>query len=99
MRIVEINYSKKSISDQESIWVYTFNSWSKVQADKYLRELTRSINHLKSFPFSNPIIKSLPGSIRVYKVRNHLICYSVTASHSILVVRVLHTNMKIRSIL
>ncbi|WP_288369658.1 type II toxin-antitoxin system RelE/ParE family toxin [uncultured Algoriphagus sp.] len=51
--------SQKAIEDLESIWVYTFQNWSKEQADRYYKLIIQEIEYLAKDPFSGKSLK--PG--------------------------------------
>jgi len=65
--------SQKAIEDLESIWVYTFQNWSKEQADLYYKLIIQEIEYVAKDPFSGKSLKSLRKDYRVSKVKSHLI--------------------------
>lgn len=49
-----MNYriSREAYLDLENIWLYTFENWSKTQADKYIKLIISEIERLAEIPKS-----------------------------------------------
>lgn len=88
--------SQKAIEDLESIWVYTFQNWSKEQADRYYKLIIQEIEHVAKDPFSGKSLKSLRKDYRVSKVKSHLILYRKKENEPVEIVRILHSAMDIK---
>ncbi len=85
--------SNMAIQDLNSIWFYTFQKWSKKQADKYYRELISEIKNVAmNFIDGNPVTQIRAG-YRSSKVNSHVIFYKLGIDNIVEVVRVLHMSM------
>ncbi|MGM0943676.1 MAG: type II toxin-antitoxin system RelE/ParE family toxin [Bacteroidota bacterium] len=88
--------SQKAIEDLESIWVYTFQNWSKEQADRYYKLIIQEIEYVAKEPFSGKSLKILQKDYRVSKVKSHLIFYRNKENEPVEIVRILHSALDIK---
>ena len=89
--------SKKASIDLEEIWLYTFENWSREQADRYFNLLLDEIEFITENPESGKSINHIRENYRVVKVKSHLIFYKITDEHLIEVIRILHERMDIEN--
>lgn len=90
--------SVKATEDLEQIWLYTFEHWSKQQADRYLELIFNEVAYLAQNPNSGRDFGHVREHYRCSKVKSHLIFYKVIEEHDIIeVIRVLHERMDIRT--
>ena len=88
----------KALEDIEKIWLYTFENWSKEQADRYVNLMFDEIQHLAERPESGRDFGDVRKSYRCSKVKSHLIFYKVfEKKNGIEVIRVLHERMDIEN--
>lgn len=93
----KVRISEYAISDLEKIWLFTFNKWSKEQADRYHNlildeiefialnfELCRKMDHIRS-------------GYRMSKVKSHLVFFRKATDDSIEIIRILHQSMDIEN--
>ena len=91
--INDYRISKMAIQDLNSIWYYSFENWSKKQADKYYRELISEIKNVaKNFIDGKPVTQVRAG-YRSSKVNSHVIFYKLGTDNIVEVVRILHEHM------
>jgi len=84
--------------DLENIWFYTFENWSKEQADSYLNLLLDKIEHLAENPETGFDFSSVRKGYFKVRVKSHIIFYKIeNESKSIEIIRVLHQRMDIES--
>lgn len=89
--------SEKAISDLEEIWLYTYNKWSKAQADKYYRLIINEIEAIaNNYDFCKNIDYIKPG-YRMSKVKSHLIFFRTASNKVIEIIRILHQSMDIEN--
>jgi toxin ParE1/3/4 len=67
--------SKKAISDLEEIWLYTFETWSSEQADKYYHLIIDKIDSICSSKTAGKSMEHIRKGYRASKVKSHLIFY------------------------
>ncbi len=90
--------SNEANNDLEKIWLYTFETWSIDQADRYFNLILDEIEHLSK----NPTIGKDMGYIRKgyfrSKVNTHFIFYRINnEKKEIEIIRILHEQMDIDS--
>jgi len=90
--VLKITKSLAAENDLINIWVYSFDNWGVVQADKYLDQL----NHGFKFIAENPLVGTNCDDIRKgyfsYPIKRHLVFYKIE-SKVLIIVRVLGTEM------
>lgn len=84
--------SELAINDLNSIWLYTFNKWSKEQADRYYRLIIDEIEFISK----NQGIGKIFKSYRYSPIKSHLIYYREIKDGKIEIVRILHQRMEIK---
>jgi len=80
--------SPKAISDLESIWHYSAQTWSVEQADRYIDSLASSFDVLVSHPELARERTEFNPPVRIHLHQKHLIIYTIAAAH-ILIIRIL----------
>jgi toxin ParE1/3/4 len=95
--MVEIVISEKAVEDLNNIWIYTAETWSVEQANRYYNLIMDEIEFL-SKNFNTTIdFGSTRKGYRYSKVKSHLIFLRQMNSTEIEVVRILHEKMDIRN--
>lgn len=67
--------SAKAIKDLENIWLYTFETWSQKQADRYYNLLIKEFEYISKYFEEGKSMKSIKHGYRATKVKSHLIFY------------------------
>jgi len=88
--------SKKAIADLEEIWLYTVETWSVAQADRYYNLIIEEINYICKNSMSGKSMEHVRKGYRASKVKSHLIFYRVLPDR-IEVIRILHERMDIEN--
>lgn len=88
---------QKLYKDLEDIWSYTFETWSKDQADRYYNLLVGEIEYVAKDFESGKSMEHIKQGYRASKVKSHLIFYSKGEDDATEIVRVLHQKMDIES--
>lgn len=94
MKKLGIVLHQAAISDLEEIWLYTLESWSVEQADRYHELLFKEIEFLSRKPTSGKSISDLRAGYFSSKVKSHFIFYKFS-SDELEIVRILHESMDI----
>ncbi len=89
--------SAKAVQDLEDIWSYTFETWSKDQADRYYNLLVGEIEYVAKDFESGKSMEHIKQGYRASKVKSHLIFYPKGEDDATEIVRVLHQKMDIES--
>ena len=83
-----------AIFDLEEIWLYTIDTWSVEQADRYHSLIMREIQFLATKPKSGKILEHIRKGYLSAKVKSHYLFYRFN-SKEIEIVRILHESMDI----
>ncbi|MFB9078099.1 type II toxin-antitoxin system RelE/ParE family toxin [Flavobacterium procerum] len=84
--------------DLEKIWLYTFDTWSAEQADRYLKLILDEIEYLCLKPNSGKDFSHIRKGYFRTKVKSHLIFYKINIKQNeIEIIRVLHQIMDIEN--
>ena len=91
----EIKYriSKKAIDDLNDIWIYTFNKWSKLQADRYYDLIINEIHFISKNYFTGKSAEQTRKNYRVTPIKSHLIFYRKDDNGIVKIVRILNQKM------
>lgn len=88
--------SREAIIDLKNIWAYTFNKWSKDQADRYYDLLIAEIEFIADNFLTGKSAEQTRKNYRVTKVKSHLIFYRKVENDIVEIVRILHQRMDIK---
>lgn len=88
--------SKKAIDDLNDIWVYTFQKWSKEQADRYYDIIIGEIEFIADNYQIGKSAEHIRKNYRVTKIKSHLIFYRKAENQIVEIVRILHQRMQIK---
>lgn len=92
--------SKAAINDLEKIWLYTFETWSREQADYYFDLIINEIEYLSENPKLGKDYNDVRKGYFRSRVKSHFIFYKINFSNQeIEIIRILHQQMDIPSIL
>lgn len=95
-----MNYkiSVKAAADLEKIWLYTIETWSAEQADRYLNLIFDEIEYLCLNPESGTDFSFIRKEYLRTKVKSHFIFYKINSKKDELeVIRILHQQMDVVS--
>ena len=85
--------SKKAKADLRGIWIYTEDRWGEEQADRYYREIIKTIELLAAGGRQGHKADVRDGYLK-YPVGRHFVYYA-KRNGTIKVVRVLHGSMDV----
>jgi toxin ParE1/3/4 len=95
---MKFRLSRKAEEDLEGIWLYTLETWSKEQADRYLSLIFDEIEFLSINPKTGHDFDHIRKNYRYSKVKSHLIFYKHKKSDDIIeVIRILHERMDLEN--
>lgn len=95
-----MNYkiSKEASNDLEKIWVYTIETWSAEQADRYLNLIFDEIEYLCQKPNSGSYFSHVRKNYLRSRVKSHFIFYKINEKQNELeIIRILHQQMDIKN--
>lgn len=90
--------SAEAGKDLEKIWVYTFETWSVEQADRYLNQIFEEIEYITANPKNGKDFSYVRKGYLRTKVKLHFIFYKVNnKAKTVEVIRILHQQMDIEN--
>ena len=89
--------TNKANEDLDEIWEFTFDEWSEMQADKYYFEILNCCQFLAENQNLGKIYSEIDNNLFGYLINKHIIFYQTISKFEILVVRILHTKMDLKS--
>jgi toxin ParE1/3/4 len=90
----KVKLSRDACTDLRNIDNYTYQTWGRAQADKYIKMIEEGCRTLANHPMlGKPQDEFFPG-LRKYSIGKHYIFYLAT-DNGIEVIRVLHQAMDI----
>jgi len=96
MTKVKYRISEAAKSDLDAIWEYTFNKWSKEQADRYYSLIMSEIEFITgNLTSGRPMSHVKKGYFASY-VKSHMILFKRN-QEIVEVIRVLHQKMDVES--
>lgn len=95
---MKLDYELSNLAEQdlENIWVYSYENWSREQANKYYQLIMKEIDNICINPNIDRQIPISKGEYRIRLVKSHVIIYKVGV-RKIWVDRILHKRMDIDS--
>ena len=88
----------KAETDLEDIWLYSAETWSPSQADRYLDALLAAIDTLVAMPAMARERPEFDPPVRIHPAAEHLIVYHVEHEW-LVIIRVLGSRQNWRAIL
>lgn len=83
--------SKEALNDLENIWLYTYETWSERQANRYYNLIIDEIEYLTENPNSGKDYSHVRKGYLRSKVKSHLIFYKINhRENEIEIIRILH---------
>ena len=88
--------SEKAFEDIENIWLYTMETWSVQQADRYYNLIFDEIEYVAKYPLSGRDYDYVRKNYRCSKVKSHVIFYKHKNDEEFVeIIRILHQSMDI----
>lgn len=88
--------SKEALSDLENIWLYTFETWSSEQADRYYNLIIDEIEFISRSPNSGKDYSNIRKGYLRTQVKSHFIFYKINPKENLVeIIRILHQQMDI----
>ena len=91
---LKVIFHEEALTDLEEIWLYTFETWSLEQADRYYDLIIKEIDFVSKKPKSGKNLSYLREGYYSTKVKSHFIFYKFSLTE-LEIIRVLHESMDI----
>lgn len=96
--MMKYKISNEVQNDLENIWLYTFETWSAVQADRYYNLIFDEIEFIVENPNSGKDYSHVRKGYFLSKVKSHFIFYKINIEeNTVEIIRILHQQMDIKS--
>ena len=95
--MAKVHYSKRAVDDLANIWNYTCDEWSERQADKYYMILIQACQEIASDSKKSKPYEEVAEGIQGFLIYRHIILFKRFAAAEILVIRILHAQMDLKS--
>ena len=92
--MAKFDLTPRAIEDLYSIWDYSVTTWSEDQADKYFGQLDAGMNEIADSPLSiGKAYDEIRPGLLGYRVRKHIVFYTIRPNGRVLIARILHESM------
>jgi len=91
---LKVIFQEEALSDLEEIWLYTFETWSLEQADRYYELIIKEIYFVSKKPKFGKNLNSLREGYYSTKVKSHFIFYKFSSTE-LEIIRILHESVDI----
>ena len=88
--------TNKAVQDLSSIWEYTVNTWSEIQADKYYFLLLEACQGLADGMISGRNYPEINTDIFGYRIGQHILFYRKLSADKIEIARIIHGKMDLK---
>jgi len=95
--MAKFQLTNKAVEDLAGIWEYTYDTWSERQANKYYALLLQACQEISNEPKMGKEYDEVVIGIMGYLAYRHIIMYKKISSKEILIVRILHCQMDLKS--
>ena len=86
----------EAAKDLENIWLYSRETWSIKQADRYFNLLLDEIENIANDPDSGQNYSEIRAGYFRSKVKSHFIFYKVNVESNVVeIIRILHQQMDV----
>lgn len=86
-----------AVEDLTLIWDYTFNKWSEKQTDKYYEMLLQNCQNIANNPTIGKNYDGIRNELFGLRVNRHIIFYIKATENSIVIIRILHESMDLKT--
>ena len=96
--MAKFKISREAQNDLEKIWVYTFETWSIEQADRYINQIFEEIEYISINPDEGKDFGYVRKGYLRTKVKFHYVFYRIDSTTQMVeIIRILHQRMDIEN--
>ena len=89
-------FTNEAVEDLASIWDYTFETWSRQQANAYYEMLISSCEEIANNPDSGKAYNGITLDLFGLRTGRHIIFYKIIKKDLIEIKRILHEHMDLK---
>lgn len=90
-------FTNKAVKDLSDIWIYTVETWSESQADKYYKLIINACSAIAKKPQIGKVYPEIYPGLKGKRISKHIIFYRVREDESIEITRILHERMDLNN--
>ena len=95
--MAKLVFTRKAAEDLEGIWKYTFDTWSREQADKYYNSILAYCETVARRPeYLGRHYEDVKSTLRGYPSGKHIIFFRRLQDGRVRIVRILHERMDLK---
>jgi toxin ParE1/3/4 len=95
--MAQFRFRPKAIVDINSIWKYTFRTWSRTQANRYVAQIYEVCQKIADNSAIGKLRYDIDEKLYALLSGKHIIFYRVASPNEIIIVRILHGQMDLKS--
>ncbi len=95
--MAKFQLTNKAVEDLADIWEYTYDTWSERQANKYYTLLLQACQEISNDPNKGKAYDEVAQGMMGYLAYRHFVMYRKISSNEILIIRILHSQMDLKS--
>lgn len=89
--------TNQAVQDLSDIWLYTVETWSEEQADRYYKMLLKSCSNIANNPKSRNNYGKIAKELFGFRANRHIIFYRVITPPQVEITRILHERMDLKN--
>lgn len=89
--------TNEAVRDLSDIWLYTIETWSEEQADKYYEMLLNTCSNIAANPKAGNSYNNIVNDLFGIRANRHIIFYRIINSSEIEISRILHEQMDLKN--
>ena len=89
--------TNKAVEDLSTIWLYTYDTWSEKQADKYYELILYYCKEIANNHTLGKNYAEIETELFGYKASEHIIFYRIIRKDVIEIIRILHSRMDLKN--
>ncbi|MCK6610742.1 MAG: type II toxin-antitoxin system RelE/ParE family toxin [Bacteroidia bacterium] len=91
--MAKVIFRQQAIDDLNSIWNYTYDEWSEMQADKYYASLEFACFQIGENPELGKKYEEIKNNLLGLRTGKHIVFYQIVNDEKIEIIRILHEGM------
>ena len=89
--------TNEAVQDLSNIWLYTVDTWSEEQADKYYEMLLTTCSNIAGNPNVGKNYNKITKDLFGFPANRHIIFYRIISQSQIEITRILHEQMDLKN--
>ena len=95
--MAKLKFTNNAVKDLSDIWIYTVETWTENQADKYYKLIISACSTIAKKPQIGKFYPEIYPDLQRRLTSKHIIFYRVLKDQSIEITRILHERMDLKN--